>query len=1333
MRHLQRILTVIAVSLAFGSPPASAVEGRYVCFGNGLSPILGVAEFEVWSGDVNVVANRAEDFELLCLTGREPESNAAHLRNMVDGNKNTLERWPRTLERSADGMGYKDGALSLCAFEVDLKTSIPIDRIEFYRSRYMQDDKPFKLFQDLGWRYLLVLDEERRIVAWNTFNTYPDDWREREGHWTFIPEPAEGAPAGRVVPQGSLNWLSEAEFIRDFLGKPTIDLNENLSGEDRERLEQFERRNDPEEINKLGETFFRIVDLDRPGMKTVKSLVAERRYAEAFEAFKAPFFETVGVLKDVHGDFEYTWMSDPNSRSGMRARDLMNRVYGDKEDLTVKQFTPGLLPPGRLKFPFQMRPLLLQYASTGNVEALRMWESMTDDWALGYQDAADKDPKKLRDLFVLDGGTVMDNLLDLVNAASDNPGFVADVSGATLARFLMPILEEFPVAIWRVCRTGTFNHTYNAVPAGLLLSEAIMDFRAGQRLNREMREAFLRLFTYNMYRDGSMVEVGDEGHYMSVVVTPANLYGLYKKHGRPDWFTPAIETYFLDHYRANVLSHARNISPSGAHVRWSVSDNSVGPVELELGLRNLAYRKPSRADYYSELCRPVLTEPEPLAIIDTVYGRGREPFEIEPRASGQKSLTDFFNENTGDYAGPPKYRSDWMPYTGLWYFRGGWDHEDPMLHLVHPTMPNCMGGAGLYPVTNTYGQGAFNTTSYRFHDYASPLMTGLGVLVDGLPPCPEEGRAPSGSKQEVFTQAAEKPQFSRWYSDSELDFGEAIYRGNYRKVGAEFDHKLRKRVAYSSEEHVDGVTTTRQIFQVRPARLFLQVDRLRYASPEELHTQMLKNTMILIDPDEETEATIDQLKVDPEERRIVTENPGNAGVMVSLFGQPELDIEVNEREIGHQSFRRSPTITLGGYRKTKGREVKISWEAQGETILVSLLRGLRPDESPIAKTEDLSNDQVAAVRATMSDGVNVTLLVSRHESSELEAGPIRINGEALLLVEQPGHGISGLVLGAETMWLDEETQKLNSPDFQFDLGNGLSQKAIRRPIDPPTIGPAETTFADSTTVTISSETPDVQIEYIAETMADQGVSDQIAGPQRSSVNAETWQPYEGPFQIKADTFIRARARRNGVTQIPQGAAGMEVSAISYGFFKKQAPFPAMAEAPGELSQGLRFDYLEDRWFALWSYADVLPAIKTGTTDTLLDVSMRETEQEFGVRYQGYLEIPEDGVYTFFGPEEYVNNLCEPGYDLRVYIDGQEWDLGQTWHGIGQWSVPLEKGLHRFMVTFADARAKDLENQRIDLAFHYPWPETTWRGVAPILEISGPGLDRQALPNEWLKH
>ena len=49
----------------------------------------------------------------------------------------------------------------------------------------------------------------------------------------------------------------------------------------------------------------------------------------------------------------------------------------------------------------------------------------------------------------------------------------------------------------------------------------------------------------------------------------------------------------------------------------------------------------------------------------------------------------------------------------------------------------------------------------------------------------------------------------------------------------------------------------------------------------------------------------------------------------------------------------------------------------------------------------------------------------------------------------------------------------------------------------------------------------------------------------------------------------------------------------------------------------------------------------------------------------------------------------------------------------------------FKLTFADARAKDLERQNIDLAMHYPYVKTIWKGLTPTLEMSGPGFKRSS--------
>lgn len=85
------------------------------------------------------------------------------------------------------------------------------------------------------------------------------------------------------------------------------------------------------------------------------------------------------------------------------------------------------------------------------------------------------------------------------------------------------------------------------------------------------------------------------------------------------------------------------------------------------------------------------------------------------------------------------------------------------------------------------------------------------------------------------------------------------------------------------------------------------------------------------------------------------------------------------------------------------------------------------------------------------------------------------------------------------------------------------------------------------------------------------------------------------------------------------------------------------------------------------------------------------------------------------------------YEIEV------WSRGRRFHGQGQWSVPLEKGPHEFLVTFADARHRDRTVPDSGLWRGYPAPWVVWPGESPVVDLSGPGFRRSRLPNAWLKH
>jgi hypothetical protein len=105
------------------------------------------------------------------------------------------------------------------------------------------------------------------------------------------------------------------------------------------------------------------------------------------------------------------------------------------------------------------------------------------------------------------------------------------------------------------------------------------------------------------------------------------------------------------------------------------------------------------------------------------------------------------------------------------------------------------------------------------------------------------------------------------------------------------------------------------------------------------------------------------------------------------------------------------------------------------------------------------------------------------------------------------------------------------------------------------------------------------------------------------------------------------------------------------------------------------------------------------------------------------------VYTFYAPDEFIFPDIESGYDLRLFINDEEWNPAVRWHGHGSWSVALKKGLHSFETVFVDLRMRP---HRVELMWGFPHADFTWKGDVPTIEVSGPSLPRQPIPAQLLR-
>ena len=182
--------------------------------------------------------------------------------------------------------------------------------------------------------------------------------------------------------------------------------------------------------------------------------------------------------------------------------------------------------------------------------------------------------------------------------------------------------------------------------------------------------------------------------------------------------------------------------------------------------------------------------------------------------------------------------------------------------------------------------------------------------------------------------------------------------------------------------------------------------------------------------------------------------------------------------------------------------------------------------------------------------------------------------------------------------------------------------------------------------------------------------------------------YDKPVCLAETTVVKAQTF----------LADDRASSIAEFRFRKLRPREPVA-VPDAVS-GLAYAYYEGSWQRLPDFDELTPTA-TGTTLTF-SLDVRRRADNFALRFTGYLQVPTDGVYTFYSLSDDGSRLWI-GADLVVDCDG----LHTTGEQSGQ--IILRAGKHPITVAHFEA------------------------GGAQCLEVSyaGPGLTRQPVPGAAL--
>jgi hypothetical protein len=266
----------------------------------------------------------------------------------------------------------------------------------------------------------------------------------------------------------------------------------------------------------------------------------------------------------------------------------------------------------------------------------------------------------------------------------------------------------------------------------------------------------------------------------------------------------------------------------------------------------------------------------------------------------------------------------------------------------------------------------------------------------------------------------------------------------------------------------------------------------------------------------------------------------------------------------------------------------------------------------------------------------------------------------------------------------EQVRELRVPPNNLNLGLYSAIHESATPDDPmrrrwPNVQPQGATWAQGKKVTVSLSLPeglsadDVAVRYTLD-------------GSNPTLNSKR---YTGPFTVDQTTTVKSRCF--------WGDQGGGVGHETYRFIAPRKPDVALSTSPG-----LRYRYYEGNWGAVPN-PDDLDAKRKGVTDNF-GLGMAASGDNFAVWFDGYVQAPRDGMYTFY-TESDDGSVLYIGDEKVVDNDGL--------HGMltASGRINLKAGTHRIRVGFFEARGgQDLK--------------VMWQG---------PGLEMQKIPDGALSH
>lgn len=1113
-----------------------------------------------------------------------------------------------------------------------------------------------------------------------------------------------------------------------------------------ERLNKFAERNNPENLEKLAREFFGIINPNspimgpetnpgysvmddwgrysnrhdslvyedtRPKPASIRDLLNDKKYAEALELYKKRFFERFAnppsgfLLKAEHPRKRIfmEFLHKPDELMNNVATFCMYKKPQEDETLDGIVVKMNIGQPGAVNWTYTPEgygaaeehladdermtamcyshsyyfdQLLIGYVDTGDVKYLKKYAEFLDDRSMNFW--ADV---RAAGYFYQPSPAGIDIIKHLAWAAQNVPGFKENFPAPTLARILLDFWKFNAASAVRMVRGIVPNRQVDMYLREAWIAAASMpEFEPAAYIQREMVRLIEAPYACDVMPDGSNIE-----HNTGYNAAMINVWRFWKEFSEAKVLPKRVNAQWMLEYRDNLINTARYIAQNRACNGWDWYSMYYLPRKLK----------------FEEIFPEAFADPAIQKAIPITMGLGPEN-------------------------GLPNYTSVAWPYMGIYILRNGWDPKRsqecymaaPRPYNTHNWKNNLdiqMFGYGqplLTAQTEGYGyrrgpgQSAWEKDfrKEQIQKYNDPYRRGMyqwdftPVFVDG---CPQIDHAGFDSLPEDVQQVTKygrrnnrayyTPLPGRWHESEHFNIMEGTYEGEFAEFKPDPDAKgvwLRKNQKPGKvTKLITDVRESRQVILLKKPGFWIIADRLQ--SPAE-HSYQLDWKF--------------------------AQKWENHGEQIPGFDRSEIAFDADKNAfITHDKESANISLYMNGarkiapYYKPETNHYGAEFSGTGSHLVVTAAFPREKDAVDLKNYKGFCADGIAGFDAELPDGAQVICRAANEIPGALSAGPVSGKGEMLVYLKEADGTERCFALGMKSISIKGAEKKLPAESAEFVIRKGAvaDVQPVRSPLGLVKILPEADVFTDKVDISMSHEDPGVEIRYTLDGTDPTLCSQVYSKPISSSIPR---------------VVVKARAFRKGLKEIPECPGGTLASDISRAVYEKVAPqTPAKTEPK---NPGLNARFIKgDGYLTAFTPMKVVEEKKSTVTELFEGVG-RNPSADFAVEYTGFLVVPEDGIYTLHAPAELINNNFDGGYDLRLWLgegrDKQEWYPATRLHNFGGWSVALQKGAHPIRMLYVDQRGGNV-------GFSF----LQWNGQHPTLEVSGPGLERQAIPKEWLRH